>query len=197
MADATDIDKTEYDSLRAESLFHQTNASAIFGLNIVGLGVGITASSQIDAALLVLGVLSCVLWLRYCDSIMSLFRVAAYLEWELRPRLIARLGEPVLGWESFLRSAGTGNRSMPRLPTVDSRIGIAVASMAFLLPSPLLCAVFVVHRWADSAGVGRTVVIAGVALVLLVWLYSIRYGYRVMRWILSTDSWIVNTPDLS
>jgi hypothetical protein len=193
MSDVTDIDKAEYDSLRAESLFHQTNASAVFGLNIVGMGVGITASGQISAALLVLPVLSCVLWFRYCDHLMAIFRIAAYLNRELRPRLTSRLGEPVLGWELFLRSAGTPDMArMPVLPSVDSRIGLLAGSLAFVLPPPLLCAAFVVQRWSVSVGGSRTLVVVAVSFVLLIWAYALLRGYRVMRWIRTTDQWLMH-----
>ncbi|GHF14090.1 hypothetical protein GCM10017786_54720 [Amycolatopsis deserti] len=188
MSDATDIDKAEYDSLRAESLFHQTNASAIFGLNLVGLGIGITASSRIDAALVVLGVFSCVLWSRYCDHLMSVFRIAAYVDRELRPRLVTRLGEAVLGWESFLRA--TGGDRMPPIPSTDSRIGFFVALFAFLLPPPLLCVVFTVQRFPLTSAWSRTLLIAAVAVVGAVWLHAIWRGRRVNRWIRRTDAWI-------
>jgi hypothetical protein len=193
MSDATDIDKAEYDGLRAEIIFHQTNASAVFGLNVVGMGVGITASSLIGAALLVLAVLACVLWFRYCDHLMAIFRIAAYLHRELRPRLVERLGEPVLGWELFLRSSGTDARSqMPRLPSVESRVGFLAGSAAFMLPPPLLCATFVVNRWAAAGGAGRALLVIAVTVVLVVWVFSVLRGYRVMRWLRATDHWLAH-----
>ncbi|GAA2842383.1 hypothetical protein [Crossiella cryophila] len=195
MTDASDIDKAEYDSLRAESLFHQTNASAIFGLNLVGMGVGITASSKIDAALLVLAVISCVLWLRYCDHLMAVFRIAAYLNRHLRPRLVAGLGEPVLDWENFLRSAGSDDRTrMPRLPSADSRIGFIVASLGFMLPPPLLCATFLTQRWSSEQGTAWTPLVLATSLAVLMWMYSMGRGYQVMRWIRATDRWISGSP---
>jgi hypothetical protein len=192
MGDVTDIDRAEFDSLRTESLFHQTNASAVFGLNIVGLGVGITAASQFGAALLVLGVLSCVLWFRYCDHLMAIFRIAAYLHGELRPRMSARLGEPVLSWELFIRSIETpdGTR-MPALPSRDSRIGLIAGSLAFILPPPLLCAAFIVQRLPVSGG-GRGLVIVAVVFVLLIWGYALVRGYRALRWIHTTDTWLMS-----
>ncbi|MEU0509629.1 hypothetical protein [Amycolatopsis sp. NPDC006125] len=191
MSDATDIDKAEYDSLRAESLFHQTNASAIFGLNLVGMGIGITASTRIDGALAVLAVFSCVLWSRYCDHLMAVFRIAAYVDRELRARLVARLGDGVLGWEAFLRAERAGKRDhLPRLPSTDSRIGFFAALLAFLLPPPLLCVVFVVQRYPASAGAGRVFLLAGVVLAALVWVHAIVRGYRVNSWISRTDRWI-------
>jgi hypothetical protein len=192
MSDITDIDKAEFDNLRAEILFHQTNASAVFGLNIVGMGVGITASGQIGAALLVSAVLSCVLWFRYCDHLMAIFRISAYLHKELRPRLTARLGEPVLGWELFLRSAGRDKNHMPKLPSVDSRIGVLVASVAFILPPPLLTIAFLVQRWSTSVTHDTTIVATAVSLTTLAWLYSVKYGYNVIRWIRATDEWMTN-----
>ncbi|HEX3781428.1 MAG TPA: hypothetical protein VHX38_17345 [Pseudonocardiaceae bacterium] len=193
MSDANDIDKAEYDNLRAENLFHQTNASAIFGLNVVGLGVGVTASGSIDAALLVIAILSCVLWSRYSDHVMAVFRITAYIEMELRPRMVARLDEPVLGWESFLRGLPGRHARLPKLPSVDSRIGVLVSSTAFMLPPPLLCAAFVVQRWATSVGARRTVLITAVVLVLIVWLYSMMRTVSVVRWIRAADHRIVET----
>jgi hypothetical protein len=181
LGDVNDFDKAEYENLRTELIFHQTNASTIFALNVAGLGVGITASANLDAALLVLAVLSCVLWFRYSDHVIALFRIAAYFELELRPRVVARLGEPVLGWENFLRKKFTP-RKKAKLPgfTLDSRMGILVASAAFLAPPPLLCFAFLLQHWPSTAGFSRTLLVVAGATVTVVWIYSVVCGLRTV-----------------
>ncbi|MDI5981891.1 hypothetical protein [Amycolatopsis magusensis] len=187
MDEAGEFDKAEYDSLRAELIFHQTNASAIFALNIAGMGVGVTAAAKLGSALLVLSVLSCVLWLRYSDHVMALFRIAAYLETVLRPRVTARVGEAVLGWESFLRTGFTAP-GFPALPSRDSRMGILVASGAFLLPPPLLCVAFVVRQAPSVSGGSRVLLLAAVACAGLIWLYTISRGVQKVRWVRAVDA---------
>lgn len=189
LGDVNDFDKAEYDNLRTELIFHQTNASTIFALNIAGMGVGVTASAKLEPALLVLAVLSCVLWSRYSDHVAALFRIAAYLELELRPRVTARLGEPVLGWEKYLRTAFAGRRGLmlARFPSLDSRMGIVVASGAFLMPPPLLCAAFLYQRWPHTVGFSRGVLLAVTALAATVWLYSVLRGVKTIRWLRRLD----------
>jgi hypothetical protein len=74
---------------------------------------------------------------------------------------------------------------------VDSRIGFVVASSAFTLPPPLLCVAFVVQRWhvGDS---GRVLLVVAVSFVLLIWAYALLRGLQVMRWIRTTDQWLMH-----
>ncbi|WP_410566973.1 hypothetical protein [Amycolatopsis sp. cmx-4-61] len=182
MGDANDFDKAEYDNLRAELIFHQTNASTIFALNIAGMGIGITASAKLDAALLVLAFLSCVLWFRYSDHVIALFRIAAYFELELRPRVYDRLKEPVLGWESYLREKfSPGKSAKSSRFTLDSRMGIVVASGAFLAPPPLLRVAFVLQHWPTTSGFSRVLLVIAGVVVAAAWFYSVFRGIHTVR----------------
>ncbi|OXM69770.1 hypothetical protein [Amycolatopsis vastitatis] len=197
MGDANDFDKTEYDNLRTELIFHQTNASTIFALNIAGMGIGVTASAKLDAALLVLAILSCVLWFRYSDHVIALFRIAAYFELELRPRVVARLKEPVLGWEGYLRKKFTPRKHTKSSRfTLDSRMGIVVASGAFLAPPPLLCVAFVLRQWPDTAGFSRVLLVVASAVTAVVWLYSTLRGIYTVRELRQLDNEISSAAEL-
>lgn len=201
--DSRDFDKEEFITLRAESQFHQVNASAIFALNVTGVGIGVAVSSNESVALPLIALLSSVLWLRYLDHVVAVFRVAAYVACWLRPRLCEKLDDPkVLVWEEFLRSSddppkkSQGDRwpltkrpGLPHTPRKDSRRGIDIASLAFAVPALTMILLYGYHLWSTPATGIRLVVLIGLAaLVFLFWLFAVYRVWRSRIWIGKIDA---------
>src|ERR1700761_621565 len=101
-ADA-DFHKSEYEALRQETNTHQTFANAIIGLEVTALGVGISLGGKSPYVLAGLAIVTAMLWVSYLDHLEGMFRIAAYIILELRPRVSGICTHPVLSWEIFLR----------------------------------------------------------------------------------------------
>ncbi|MHC1558423.1 hypothetical protein ACR9E3_05685 [Actinomycetospora sp. C-140] len=212
--DARDFDKEEFVTLRAESQFHQVNASAIFALNVTGIGVGVAATAADNAiALPLVAILTSVLWMRYIDHVVAIFRVAAYISCRLSPRLrTAFSGEDdgnLFMWETYLRSPGQpvgdpdmwlpamtsdrGSRARRALrrwvgPELDSRKGTVIASVAFFVPPPVMSILYIVH--AQTSGTSTWWSWPAFTLSMAAWAYATVHVWLTARWIDAIDETI-------
>ncbi|GLY53665.1 hypothetical protein Lesp01_73210 [Lentzea sp. NBRC 102530] len=121
-------------------------------VELTALGAGISVAGKIQPVLIALAVVNSVLWLRYVDHVVAIFRAAAYVSFVLRPRLSGIVGEPVLRWEAFLRQirsrryvAGSAAEipagvTQERFP--ERILGLSHPSLLFGLASPVLVACY-------------------------------------------------------
>lgn len=180
--ESSDIHKAEYEQLNHESRLHQTTASTIVSLEIAALGVGIPAASSYSYVLLALSGITSLLWLRYLDHILGIFRVAAYIALVLRPTLSSIVNEQVLQWEQFLRQFRSGRFRVTKTEGTtyvlqseklrEPTLGVTYTSALFGVVPPVLIVSFLFLANFPSLGAIMASCIAITSSVAL-WAFSL------------------------
>jgi hypothetical protein len=99
----------EYKSLRQEIIFRATTQAAILSLNVTAKGViaGLYFSSQIrDARIFFLIPLVCsILGLMYTDHALNIGKLARFIRWQVKPRLVEALGlDELVDYEVYVNN---------------------------------------------------------------------------------------------
>lgn len=107
MSDWQDVDLAEFEELRTEINNRTTISNQIIAVQIAAIGSGIIILDKSADVLLGLAAISTLLWLFWIDHTCQIYKIAAYIELEMAPRL--RTSKPdLLGWERFLRKIDAG-----------------------------------------------------------------------------------------
>jgi hypothetical protein len=100
---ARTIALAEYDTMRSEINNRTTLAYALISLELAAVGAGVSVLGKLPDVLLGLAAVSSFLWLFWVDHAGAVYKLASYIALELAPKLSTAAGEPMLGWEYFLR----------------------------------------------------------------------------------------------
>lgn len=182
MVESSDIHKAEYEQLSQEGRLHHSTASTIVSLEIAALGVGIPAASSYPYVLLALSVVTSLLWLRYLDHILGIFRVAAYVALVLRPVLSSIVDEQVLQWEQFLRQFRSGTFKVTKADGTtyflqpekfrEPTLGVTYTSVLFGAAPPVLIVSFLFLAQLPNPGAIVSSCI-GMASSVALWSFSL------------------------
>jgi hypothetical protein len=102
-ADPVPVHVAEYQALRQEVNNRQTISNALIAADLTAFGVGVSATHQYTGVVVALAVVSSLIWLFWLMQTMQIYRIAAYVALELRPRLVSLCRSDLLGWESYVR----------------------------------------------------------------------------------------------
>ncbi len=109
MSDSKSIDLTEFERLRDEIDNRTGLSNQILSYELAALGAGIAVLSTYPDVLLGLAAISTLLWLFWIDHTTQIYKIAAYIELKIAPRLRSP-GSEELGWERFLREIDAGDK---------------------------------------------------------------------------------------
>lgn len=166
------IDVAEYERLRGEIDNRTQIANALVAVDLTALGVGLASLPALPEIVIGIAAASIFLWMLWTDQGVQVWKIAAYMEIELAPRL--RESSPdVLGWEPFLRRLDKGgpsalaalglDDSTHRLHTLKTaNVGLYISALFGGAPLVLL-AVGAGAMFEDLSGAGRLAL--GLALV--------------------------------
>jgi hypothetical protein len=110
MSDAETVALAEFDKLRAEINNRTTLSNQLLSYELTALGAGIAIFDKFPDVLLGLAAISTFLWLFWIDHTTQIYKIAAYLELKVAPRLRDR-DQDLLSWERFLRRLDAGGAS--------------------------------------------------------------------------------------
>jgi hypothetical protein len=113
MSETHDVDLAEFDRLRSEIDSRTTLSNQLISYQLTALGAGIAVFDKYPDVLLGLAAVSTFLWLFWIDHTTQIYKIAAYLELGLAPRL-RKDGADVLSWERFLRRIDAGGETAER-----------------------------------------------------------------------------------
>ena len=113
MSGIHDVDLAEFDRLRTEIDSRTTLSNQLISYQLTALGAGIAVFDKYPDVLLGLAAVSTFLWLFWIDHTTQIYKLAAYLELRLAPRL-RKDGVDLLSWERFLRRVDTGGATAER-----------------------------------------------------------------------------------
>lgn len=139
--------------------------------------------------MIALGVISTLLWLFWLTQTMQVYRIAAYISLELRPRLIDIYQMRLLEWESYVRrftanreSAAQvlyrGRRDMRAPRIFRNRDGVYI-SLLFGGGTPLLLTATAITRFHFDTSALALKIAAAASLIL--WICALSSAISVMR----------------
>jgi hypothetical protein len=183
------VNLAEFDKLRQEIDNRTTLGSQVVALELTAVGAAVAVAAAVPDALLGLAAVTCCLWLLWLDHAVQVYKIASYIGVQLAPRVSQNVGEPVLRWESYLRTLDAGGLASWRAlfpsgshdqrsdsPVTETR---SVASYVTLLFGgiPVVAISIYVVLVAERFGTeGEVIRYASVALVAVLWIASlIRY----------------------
>lgn len=185
--DVVAVHLAEYQALRQEVQGRQTLSYTIIAADLAALAAGVSIVTQYPGVLIALAVVSNFLWLFWLAQTMQVYRIATYVALELRPLLMRIYGQPVLGWESYVRRI-TASRDLaaralyPDDPTnaphiSRNRDGVYISLLLGGVTPPLLTIVAIFQARHDAPPHWAWVA-AGVSLAF--WIYAAASAIQVM-----------------
>lgn len=114
MNEAHAVDLAEFDHLRIEIDNRTKLSNQLISYQLTALGAGIAVFTKYPDVLLGLSAVSTFLWLFWIDHTTQIYKIAAYLELKIAPRLRKDDGGDLLGWERFLRRIDIGGATAER-----------------------------------------------------------------------------------
>jgi hypothetical protein len=184
------VDLAEYERLRGEIDNRTQIANGLFALELTALAAGLASFDAFPDVAIGIAVASTCLWMLWTDQEVQVWKIAAYLEIELAPRL-REVNPGALGWERFLRRLDKGGddaRQALRLsrPTrmVSSfphtrKVGF-YASLLFGGAPLILLLISTSTLFEDMSGTARTTRVLILLGSLIAWIAAV-YVYRQSR----------------
>jgi hypothetical protein len=185
---ATDADRAvalaEYDSLRSEINNRTTLAYALISLELAAIGVGLSVITKLPDVLLGLAAVSCFLWLFWIDHAGAVYKLASYIALELAPKLSDAAGQPMLGWEYFLRRINKdrdtaretlyGDRATDQPAYIQSTTAADRYTMLlFGVPPPIFIVGYLVTILGREHHRSTLVIWLSASAVALLWLFAV------------------------
>jgi len=181
IADATTVHVAEYQALRQEVNNRQTLSNALIAADLTALGVGISTSHSFPTVLVALAVVSSLLWLFWLVQTLQIYRIAAYIALELRPRLAEMYQCSLLDWESYVRRltfsresaalALYGATDAPKMRNFSrNKDGVYISLLLGGATPLLLASAAIVNLHHNSRGIPWKLEIAA---SLALWLYAL------------------------
>lgn len=178
------VDLSEYEQLRHE-INNRTQLSAgLVAIQLAALGAGLSVLKDYPDIVIALATISSFLWLLWVDHTSQIYKIAAYIDLRLAPRL--REGnQELLGWERFMRMLDQGNetaaivlfgkQSSKRLTMLQTeKIGKFI-SLLFGGSPPFLILGFVIVKFEELSTWWSILSLRGgiLAITSIVWFYAL------------------------
>lgn len=187
-SDAVTVHVAEYQALRQEVNNRQTISNALIAADLTAFGVGVSAEHQNVAVLIALAVVSSLIWLFWLTQTLQIYRIAAYVALELRPRLVGLCRSEILGWETYVRLLTSSQRTAALAlfksesrsnPSITRNVDGVYVSMLLGGATPLILAAIAIANYHHKGN--DLVWQAAVGVSLLLWLYAVVKAVAIMR----------------
>lgn len=143
------VDVVEFQQLREEIQNRTKLQGSVVALQLAALGAALSVFDKFSDGLLAIAFVGCLLWLIWIDHQSQIYKLAAYLELVLAPRLRAR-NRNALGWEQFARFIDGPKRSrvFGKLHAwLDTKSIATFIALLFGFTPVLLVAVWFATEW--------------------------------------------------
>lgn len=189
-ANGHEVDLAEYERLRGEIDNRAQIANGLVALELTALAAGLASFDAFPDVVIGIAVASTCLWMLWMDQETQVWKIAAYLEIELAPRL-REVNPGALGWELFLRRLDKGgddalqalrlSRSTRMVSSFPSTRKVGFYASLLFGGAPLaLLLISISVLFEDMSATARTTRVLMLIGSLLAWVAAM-YVYRQSR----------------